>query len=491
MGGASAVAQFRVYGKFIFESGILLDRAFVEFKIKCMKKFTFLLCATAFAAVPSISVYAEGVSLRDSVLSAAGEFKSAFASADAYFVWLRNLRSETSSISSKADGLLSGAQSSRVSLSDVKKRLAEFKVQFAECVSGADSSAKNLESSVSAMSAVGVPDAAVREIFDKLDILVLKNPGEKYQDKRYYDSVKSAYEVAKRRFENAQKNAVSTCAYASVSAPRIHGVNSTLEMCGDYMEKLDAISAENFKSAESAVAVSRKLSADYSKRLADYAQLGKICSQARADVLAAFFAYCNRPISLDDTSAFSGVEWQLNLPEFPDSRAGAGVNSRLGALSKMNVARARSASFPSAKYEPAADFAGDKFSAASENAAAKPQKVRAEILEACAKITVATAKLNATACVLTQQDSSARYATARLEDFSQNASGLLAETIAALASAQKLSSEILELQIRQKTLESQNAVSAVKMEKLLDSAKSGFSSAAKKGSEILKVSAAK
>ena len=484
-------AQFRGYGKFIFVLGILLDRAFVEFKMKRMKKFTFTLCVAAFAAVSSISVYAEGVSLRDSVLSAAGEFKSAVASADAYCGWLGNLRSETSSISSKADELLSGAQSSSVSLVDIKKRFADFKLQFSECVSGVDSTAKNLEKSLSLLPAVADSDAAAREIFDKLDILVLKNPGEKYQDKKYYDSVKAAYESAKRRLENAQKNAVSTCAYASVAAPRIDGVNSTLAMCGGYTEKLETVSAENLKSAESAVAVSQKLSSDFSKRLAEYVQLGKVYAQARAGVLSAFFAYSNRPISSEDTSAFSGLEWQLTLPEISDFCASANRIAASRMLAKMNKPRANSAGLSSAKYETAADFARANRLESSGASDAKPPKVRAEILDACVRITVITAKLNATACVLTQQDNSARYAVARLEEFSQNASGLLAETIASLASAQKLSSEILELQIRQKTLESQNAISSAKMEKLLDSAKSDFSSAEKKGAEILKAIAAK
>ena len=449
------------------------------------------MCAAAFAAVSSISAYADGASLRDNVLSAAGEFKSAVASADAYCGWLGNLRAETSSISSKSDELLSGAQSSRVSLADIQKRFADFRLQFSECVSGVDSAAKNLEKSLSLLPAVADSDAAAREIFDKLDILVLKNPGEKYQDKKYYDSVKAAYESAKRRLENAQKNAVSTCANVSVSAPRIDGVNSTLAMCGGYMDKLEAVSAENLKSAESAVAVSEKLSADFSKRLADYVQLGKVYTQARAGVLSAFFAYSNRPISPEDTSAFSGLEWQLTLPEISDFCVSANRIAASRVLTKTNKPRANSAGLSSAKYETAADFARANSPDSSGVSDAKPPKVRAEILDACVRITVITAKLNATACVLTQQDNSARYAVASLENFSQKASGLLSETIANLASAQKLSSEILELCIRQKTLESQNAISSAKMEKLLDSAKSDFSSAEKKGAEILKEAAAK
>ena len=205
-------------GGFVLCRAILLDWGFAEFKISGMKNFAFLLCAATFAAVSSISAYADGTSLRDNVLSAAGEFKSAVASADAYCGWLGNLRAETSSISSKSDELLSGAQSSRVSLADIKKRFTDFKLQFSECVSGVDSAAKNLEKSLSLLSTVADSDAAAREIFDKLDILVLKNPGEKYQDKQYYDSVKAAYESAKRRLENARKNAVSTCANVSISA---------------------------------------------------------------------------------------------------------------------------------------------------------------------------------------------------------------------------------------------------------------------------------
>ena len=81
--------------------------------------------------------------------------------------------------------------------------------------------------------------------------------------------------------------------------------------------------------------------------------------------------------------------------------------------------------------------------------------------------------------MLNQQNQAARAAMTRLERFSDSVGGLLSDSIEKLADSQKLSSEILLLEIRQKTLESQNKLAAETMQKLFEAARKGFENASK------------
>lgn len=413
---------------------------------------------------------------RDDAIAASKSFNAAVDSAAAYRALLSTSYSETSNMAKNAESLLQRAQNSANSLSELGDKLGRIKTEFEECLAGTNSSAQNLSESVKSLPIGEKLENRARVLIDEISDSVQKNPGKNYQDKYYFDRVKSRYEVAKGWLENAQSEAVKIGSSASLIKPRVDGITSTLAMCSDYIGKFDALAKSNLESATKTAKVADALTEEISSKLKNYAKLGKLCAAARAKTLADFFKFCENALNADASKKIaSGISGDLQLREIqPFTPSTAVSRARIVKSKKADNSpfAARNLAEIDSKFAVAA--------AAREGSNTDMQKnIRAEILTQCAEIEEITARIDAAAVVLNQQNQAARAAMTRLERFSDSVGGLLSDSIEKLADSQKLSSEILLLEIRQRTLESQNKLATETMQKLFEAARKGFENASK------------
>ena len=79
---------------------------------------------------------------------------------------------------------------------------------------------------------------------DGLEI-VTKNPGRNYEDKIYFESVWNSYMRFKVQFNSRQKEASKLALTLSIANPRMEGIDATLKLAQDFLEKTSKTADEN------------------------------------------------------------------------------------------------------------------------------------------------------------------------------------------------------------------------------------------------------
>ena len=442
-----------------------------------MKTLSVLACVLASAAV-AIASDGGQKNLRADVAAASAAFNAAMDSLSAYKNLLADMNSRAASIASESANLHGRAVSSNNSLVELRNRIDAFKNRFDEACSGVGKASENLSATVVAFPVAEKLNATAKTLIDDLQQIVLKNPGNAYQDKKYFDGLKASYYSARSALESAQSRAIDANAAIAVSKPKIDGIKSTLEMCGDYYEKAADISGENVKNSERVLEEALKISKQSESESEAFCGLANLSANTRAVVLASFFAYGKWLADSPIESGASGLKDDLNLRgvslgEFALSKKQKAFSASLNAAQRPDVFGARAIAMDN-KLEGAS-----RVSLASPTATSiQPKNVREDILNSCARLICITNRICALADVINQQTYMAKNACYNLDDCSSEVSSMLSDVIGKLSNSQILSSEILRADVNEKTQISQNEISAQKMKDLNAKAKDGFEKAA-------------
>jgi uncharacterized protein Yka (UPF0111/DUF47 family) len=75
--------------------------------------------------------------------------------------------------------------------------------------------------------------------------IVTKNPGKNYEDKRYFDGIWTSYVRAKAQFQAKQKEASKLVLTLSIANPRMEGIETTLKLAQDFLDKTSKSVDEN------------------------------------------------------------------------------------------------------------------------------------------------------------------------------------------------------------------------------------------------------
>ncbi len=436
--------------------------------------------ATAGVAQPRKSV-SDVVSLSDS-------FQSAVDSTDALFSILKAAYSEAKSLNSSAHRLVSDARLLSYKTERAKFEFERLKSDFSKSEAVAALFAADLSASLKTPI---TPNPKIAEIIEKTNLAVLGNPGDNYQDQRYFEGVKSAYDSACSQLVSAQSEALKASANAAVVKAVAEGVNDTLAMCRKNLESYAALVPENLAKAEKLDVRTAELLEKFISKYEDFSEIYGLYSRTRTASLAALFALVESKTGSDEVLE----NGDFVLPELfvqsemrsasaalcrEDSETAA-IKAQLPVSDLVKLQVRRGGNY--------ADSAGLRKNNSASQAAREQnyeKRIRQEVLLACAKIKAATSQIKAVAAVLRQQTAAVVSASDEVAQYGGKASDLLSRTIANIAATQqRLSSNILMAEIGYKTQLSQNAIADKNIAELSEKAKAQYAAASGFAKKIL------
>lgn len=163
-----------------------------------MKKHALVYLTAAVAATAGFAQPQKSVS---DIVSLSNSFQSAVDSTDALFSILKTAHSEATSLNSSARQLLSDARVLSFKIDRAKFEFERLKSDFSKSEAIAALVAVDLAASLKTPIA---PNPEIGDIIEKTNLAVLSNPGDNYQDQRYFEGVKSAYDSACSQLVAAQ-----------------------------------------------------------------------------------------------------------------------------------------------------------------------------------------------------------------------------------------------------------------------------------------------
>lgn len=456
-----------------------------------MREKALFVAAALFASCPF--VFADFVSdvesVRAQTWNTAASFNEAVNSASSYFSLMNKMRSDAQSVFDGANSVSQKSSSALANLESLEGEFSAFKTSFEANVRNCNASAKSLEAALKNLPLGRERIAATRRLIGETRKIVSQNTGENFQDKRYFDSVDSRFDSAVNAFISARVLAARVSVTASVNSPRVEGIKATLAMAENYISKTAEAEAKNAESAKRVVADTSKFSDEFGAALSRYEKLGEICQDARSRTLSAAFktsAFMLNTLSKSEKygkQVFTQAEI-IDLSSMP-SYYRPSENRKLmkSERSRLAAAPAHAARIYNGFMAESTADSGSGFANRSTPAPDK-NKVRAEILAACAEIEFVSAELRAATNVLNQIVSSAETSLSAISNLESGASEILRSSIDAYAQSQTLSSDILLLDINIKTFAAQSKISSAKMGELCDASKSDFEKA-KKGAATI------
>lgn len=457
-----------------------------------MKERAMFVAAAFFASCPF--VFADFVSdvedVRARNWSASVSFNEAVNSASSYFSLMNKMRDSSQQILDDANSVSQKSASALANLESLEGGFSAFKTSFEANVRNCDVSAKSLDAALKDLPLGRERIDRIRKLVGETRKSVSQNGGDNFQDKRYFDSVASRFDSAVNALASAQAWASRVSVMASVNAPRVEGIKSTLSAAKDYISKTSEAESKNAKSAKEVSETVSKFAEEFGAALSRYEDLGEICQDARSLALSAAFktnAFVLNTLSKSEKygrEIFAQAE-AVNLSSMPSY-----YRPSLSKKQESAVISARKAKSAQPLYAECALADGGAGVASRANfvvgAASAPDKskVRAEIVSACAEIEFVSAELRAAAETLNQIASSAEASLSAISNLEGGASKILRSSIDAYARSQTLSTDILLLGINIKTFTAQNKISSAKMGELFAASKSEFEKA-KRGAEAI------
>lgn len=441
-----------------------------------MKKHALVYLTAAVAATAGFAQPQKSVS---DIVSLSNSFQSAVDSTDALFSILKTAHSEATSLNSSARQLLSDVRVLSFKIDRAKFEFERLKSDFSKSEAIAALVAVDLAASLKTPIA---PNPEIGDIIEKTNLAVLSNPGDNYQDQRYFEGVKSAYDSACSQLVAAQSEALKANANAAVVKAVAEGVNDTLAMCRKSLETYAALAPADLEKAEKLDAKTAELLEKFISKYDDFSEICGLYSRTRTASLTALSALAKSKMGSDEIP-------ENNDYILPELSAQSERRSASAALCREN---SEAAAF---KAQPVSDLGyarlplGRNFTDSARlrktNSAAQTareqnyeKRIRQDVLLACVKIKAATSQIKAVAAVLRQQTAAVVSASDEVAQYGQKASELLSRTIANIAATQqRLSSGILMAEIGYKTQLSQNAITDKNIAELSEKAKAQFAAA--------------
>ena len=288
----------------------------------------------------------------------------------------------------------------------------------------------------------------------------LENPGEAHSDRKYAESISSAYESQRDSLQSIMAEFPKLSAEFAVCQPQIEGIDTFFKTTKKHLEQAEILQAESKEKLD-------KLSADLDSIL-------KTIDSARSEFL-------KESSDLEANSVFENAR-AVNLPE---------VSVNLASSTKWEKSKVKKEGLAACAISNA-DARLQKFST-QLNGPVKPLDsrnaqagVRAEILKLTNAISALTRELEAAKEIFSVKFSEMRNAMARISTQSQTSSAILSDSITRLSDAQRLNSELTILAGRIDVAKAQSAAMLQKLKESLSKAKALTAEAKKYSEEMQK-----
>lgn len=320
-----------------------------------------------------------------------------------------------------------------------------------------------------------------------------KNPGKNYEDKRYFESVWSSYSSAKARFLSAQKDAAKLVLALSIANPRMEGIEATLKLAEDFLEKTAKSAAENKSVANE---MREKVQGLYDDSMKAYeeltAQMRKLADVRSGFTKASFALSAFIMNDLPKNEKYYDTIFKAD-PSFLNAVGTGGRSfesmSFFGKSSPASDASAveselavgSSFGFDGMDSAPAPVQLKSRSAAAQANAArplssdlftipSKPENIREEIFNACMQINNLAAEILQANALLSDIVAEAGTSLRAVETSENEANALLRSVIGFFTEAQANSSELQIFKNSMGVTISQSAVSSNEFKKLCENA---------------------
>lgn len=440
----------------------------------------FAVSAASFPLISFADFVSDVESVRGRTYDTAAAFNTAVNDSNSYFGILLKSKSDTRKVSASADEIMKNVFSSVKSEAEIRSELKLLKDSLQTAASDVDNAVAVLNSAAAVFPLGNLRANQARDIADKTRFAVSGNPGDNFQDKKYFDSVANSFYNAYSRLENAQSEAARVAVLASVNKPRVDGINSTVAMIDDYVEKLGQANLKNSESAKTNETEAAKLFDEYASACDKYGTLFELGESARGKVLAAFLGL--NKLMLNDIPASKKYAGEIFLNEgsyylkpllnrgglLSDGFAAAKCKEEMGSI----YANAPASNLEMRNRALAKD--GALYAASAVAFSADKKNVRKEILDACSFISAAAAEMNRASSVVEQITASAQKSLLAISEIEGKSALILRDSIRLFASSQNTASDILLLNISIETLKAQNKIWQAEAGKLFNSAKEKF-----------------
>lgn len=433
------------------------------------------------ASVAATAGFAQSQKSVSDIDSLSASFQSAVDSTDTVFFILKSAYTETQSLNSSARQLVSDARLLSYKTERAKFEFERLKSDFSKSEAIAALVAADLSASLKTPI---TPTPEIAEIVEKTNLAVLNNPGNNYQDQRYFEGVKSAYDSACSELVSVQSEALKADANTAVVKAVAEGVNATLAMCQKNLETYAALVPENLAQAEKLDAKTSELLEKFIPQYDDFSEICGLYSRTRTASLAALFALAKSKNGSDEILEKNDYILPSLSVQSESGSASAAALCREDSETAVFKAKYTTPDFGELQIKRGrnyTDFVKTKnFRSASQSTRElnEEMRIRKEVLLACVKIKAATSQIKAATVVLRQQTALVVSASDEVAQYGKKASELLSRTIANIAATQqRLSSNILMTEIGCKTQLSQNAITDKNIAELSEKAKTQFAAA--------------
>lgn len=315
----------------------------------------------------------------------------------------------------------------------------------------------------------------------------LENPGEAHSDRKYAESISSAYESQRDSLQSIMAEFPKLSAEFAVCQPQIEGIDTFFKTTKKHLEQAEILQAESKEKLD-------KLSADLDSIL-------KTIDSARSEFLKESSDLESVRNNFHDEYLRLSIFVLNELPKSDKWANSVFENARAVNLPEVSVNLASSTKWEKSKVKKEglaacaisnADARLQKFST-QLNGPVKPLDsrnaqagVRAEILKLANAISALTRELEAAKEIFSVKFSEMRNAMARISTQSQTSSAILSDSITRLSDAQRLNSELTILAGRIDVAKAQSAAMLQKLKESLSKAKALTAEAKKYSEEMQK-----
>ncbi len=426
-------------------------------------------------------IFADSVKDADSLVKESSTLKATFNSAvnnaNVFYAVLSDLKKNSNKTLSDFYSINDNLFSSENKMDKLRSRLDALKTSI-----DADIEKLKLTGELLNKTAKLLPigDSKIKEIDDLIASTRQKvelNTGDNYQDKKYFDSIVSSFDSARRSFNNVVSEALRVSALSSVNTPRIEGMKSTIAMIEDYQKKTNSEISKNstvLKSLEPSV---KKIVDICDKENIRFADIENKYDASMCVTLSSFFDIST--LVLNSVPLSQSLKNNLNFEL--NSLDGASVYSADLAWKKPSVMENKTPSGTVSRLN-SVWSAPAKFK--SSLSVSEPKNIRAEILTICTRIAETTRHLNSACLVISKMTQNANVAINDIVANESELSRLLKDSISEFSEAQVASSKVLLFKIYIDTINAQNQISITKLNIAYNDSINGFTLAKKSASEL-------
>lgn len=431
------------------------------------------------AACPCAAAFAEPANAIREIEAARAEMKAAFDSFSEAQTLIRSadsiFRAESASLAQKEGEFRSlgrdFAELENASES-LKRRIAAFKTGFAADVEGFNSAKSTLEDAEKIMPLARAKITRAEAAIEALRPKVAQNPGNMYQDKREFESVRAEFLAAADSLKSAEEFLSSTLVAISVATPKIEGVAPAIRLAEDYAARLKELNGENAGNLKGIKGPLGELAEKYARAGEELAECAEAANGARAGLMKSYGKLAGLVLNrIPASEKFADAEFSRVSIFSALPKISAGLRSQN--LPVAGFAAECAADSGAMKYK--SEAAKDRLypSAAARNSAvlaANPQNLRAEFLREFSKISNAAFEIREAAEFLRAAANEARLQNDAIDAAIGAAQGLSMDAISLFSRAQTMQSRMQTAETSNKILESRYGIFKAQFEKLAKTA---------------------